>query len=228
MAQAAASAHPDARRPEPLVNIVVDHDTFTQHLVRATGGPAPQWAPRPGAVCRLGDGTPLDPASAVAAALAGAVRRVVLDSAGIVVEAGTTRRLFTGPVREVLLTQVTECTWPGCHIRVRHCQIDHITEWNNGGRTDPANANPLCGKHNHPRNPPTATASTATPTAPGTPTDPTAPKSGDQPRPPPGKLRACSVGRSPVAPGSCPDRSGRRTREIPAVRDIGRGPVASS
>ncbi len=148
MADAAASAHPEARRPEPLVNIVVDEDTLTEHLDRATSGRCDRFRPRPGAVCRLADGTPLDPAAAVTAALQGAVRRVVVDSAGVIVAAGTERRLFTGPIRDLLLTQVPECTWPGCHVRVRHCQIDHAHEWHQGGRTDPANANLLCGRHN--------------------------------------------------------------------------------
>ncbi|MEM9610760.1 MAG: HNH endonuclease signature motif containing protein, partial [Actinomycetota bacterium] len=36
----------------------------------------------------------------------------------------------------------------GCTRPVNRCDIDHHTEWHQGGRTDQANALPLCPTHN--------------------------------------------------------------------------------
>ncbi len=48
----------------------------------------------------------------------------------------------------------TECFWPGCHVPVSRCQIDHLVPFTErddgggGGRTNPGNGGPACGKHN--------------------------------------------------------------------------------
>ena len=42
----------------------------------------------------------------------------------------------------------TTCSHPGCRIPARFCQVDHIDEWANGGRTDQRNAAIECGGHN--------------------------------------------------------------------------------
>lgn len=44
----------------------------------------------------------------------------------------------------------SECYWPGCHVPVSDCQIDHLIAWadHGGGRTDPRNGGPACGRHN--------------------------------------------------------------------------------
>ena len=39
------------------------------------------------------------------------------------------------------------CIWPGCG-RTFGIQIDHTTDWQNHGVTDPDNADPLCTWHN--------------------------------------------------------------------------------
>ena len=46
-----------------------------------------------------------------------------------------------------------ECYWPGCHVNVKNCQIDHLTPYSEalnrgGGLTNPHNAGVACGKHN--------------------------------------------------------------------------------
>jgi hypothetical protein len=151
----AASSLPGRRQPEPLVNIVVDLDTLTDVIAdaaapsgsRSTRSSRPSGDPT-SRRCETADGTPLTPAEILVAALAGHVRRVVVDSAGVVVDLGRRRRLFTGPVRDAVLLSNQRCIWPGCPIPASRCQADHVTAWSQHGTTDTANGAPLCARHN--------------------------------------------------------------------------------
>lgn len=100
--------------------------------------------------CSTLDGTPVDPAEAVAHALLGHVRRVVIDRAGVVVDMGRCTRLFTGPRLLAVMIPQTTCYWPGCNVPVTHCQADHLEGFNSRtrGPTNPHNAGPACGRHN--------------------------------------------------------------------------------
>jgi hypothetical protein len=153
---AAASTPADAQRPEPLANVIVDHKTLEEHLAHALGGPKP--TPDPASFdrrrCETDTGVPLDPADVVAAVLIGQVRRVVFDSAGVVINLGRTRRVFTGGARDAVLLQHRRCLWPGCGLPARRSQIDHDNPWGSAARgpTDPANGTPLCGRHNRWKN----------------------------------------------------------------------------
>lgn len=42
----------------------------------------------------------------------------------------------------------TTCVWAGCCVPSSQCESDHLTEHTRGGRTNPGNGAPLCGKHN--------------------------------------------------------------------------------
>jgi hypothetical protein len=145
---AAAAAPADARAPEPVVNVVIDHDTFTAYTEHALGAPPPRFSPAEvdHRRCETIDGTPLDPRDVVAAALHGQVRQAVWDAAGVVTDLGRLQRLFTGVRRAVQLSG-RRCLWPGCgHL---HTQIDHLDEWfAQRGGTSTANGGPLCGRHN--------------------------------------------------------------------------------
>ena len=139
---------------ECIVNIVVDHDTFTQHL-RAALGLEPHGTvtgPARDRICRTTSGAELHPDDAVAAAIEGHVRRVVFDSAGVVVDLGRTRRLFTGAARRALDLSTEGCVWAGCHTPLRWCQGDHIQPWHRAGPTDQTNGGLLCARHNRMRN----------------------------------------------------------------------------
>ena len=145
----AASTSPDAQRPEPVVNIVVDQQTFEEH-VRATASRTRPTPPDPndfGRRCETLAGLPVDPFTALAAALVGHVRRVVMDAKGVVIDMGRTQRLFRGSARIAALFQGLRCTWPGCG-RSTRVHIDHIDEWQNDGCTDQVNAGPECSPHN--------------------------------------------------------------------------------
>ncbi|MCO8128767.1 HNH endonuclease [Acidimicrobiia bacterium EGI L10123] len=142
--------------PEPLVNIIIDQDTFEDELRRSAGlevrvDPNEDLARR----CHAMDGTPLRPAEAVAAALVGHVRRVVVDSAGTVIDLGRRQRLFTGSARDAAFLQALlrgpgglGCLWPGCDGRGRNLQVDHRDPACRGGPTNTDNSDAYCGFHN--------------------------------------------------------------------------------
>ncbi|HEY7627102.1 MAG TPA: HNH endonuclease signature motif containing protein, partial [Ilumatobacteraceae bacterium] len=132
------------------VNVIVDLPTFEHHLNRAAGidvvplDPATVHDRR----CETDTGHQLDPGDVLAAALIGRVRRVVLDSAGVVVDLGRKSRLFTGAARDAVRLGDRWCSWPGCGLRSGRCQTDHSQPWSEDGQTRPDNGGPECGHHN--------------------------------------------------------------------------------
>ena len=131
---------------EPTVNVHIDLAGLERAAVTALGGSAEPLDPTVPHRCQTADGVQLDPFDVLVAAAVGHVRRVVLDSAGVVIDMGRKQRLFTGPLREILLALERHCFWAGCHHPPR--QIDHVLPWARGGLTDAANAGPACGHHN--------------------------------------------------------------------------------
>jgi hypothetical protein len=152
-----------ARAAEPggspiVTNVVITQEAFEEQLRRFAGAepdpdrPDPHIDPRPGVRLRCAtiDGGHLDPAEAVAAALVGHVRRVVIGADGVVIDLGRRSRVFTGAAQLAVRLSSTECYWPGCHVPVSRCQIDHLRPWAGPerGRTSPDNGGPACGRHN--------------------------------------------------------------------------------
>ena len=135
---------------DPVVNLTIDHDQFEQYLRQQIDGtpvvidPASVLDRR----CETIDGVPVDPRQAVALAIIGQVRRIVINTAGVVTDAGRLRRLFTGPLREALIAISPRCIWLGCTIRAAISQIDHLQPHSDGGYTDAANAAIACQHHN--------------------------------------------------------------------------------
>jgi hypothetical protein len=153
----AAATPAGAQRPEPLVNIVIDQQTFDDEVRRICGDPTyGSDTGRAGErICRTLAGEPLHPSDAVVAAILGAVRRVVIDSQPTVIDLGRKRRCFTGASRDAALLQAAirarggaSCLWSGCDCPTGWLQIDHDIPWHRNGRTDIAHSNPLCGHHN--------------------------------------------------------------------------------
>lgn len=155
-----AAAVPDgASPPEPLVNIVVDADTFQAALTGGDRSELPAGsldrADLGNRRCQTVAGTRLAPSEAVTAALHGQVRRVVVDGASTVIDLGRRRRLFSGSARDAALLQSVlrnrerlRCDSVDCDAPSHRIQVDHDHEWNDGGRTDIANARTFCGPHN--------------------------------------------------------------------------------
>ena len=137
------------REPKPLVNIVVTQAAFERALAHAAGLPVEPIDPTKAHEldCRLTDGTPIDPATMLRHALTGFVRRVVIQSPGIITNIGRRQRLFTGPLRHAILSLVPHCGFPGCTVPARNCEVDHRHRWRHGGHTEPENGSPLCDRH---------------------------------------------------------------------------------
>lgn len=99
--------------------------------------------------CETAAGTPIHPTLLLRALLTGHVRRVVVDSTGVVTDLGRRQRLFSGSAREAAKLLARTCTHPGCGVRSRCAEIDHVDEWAGGhGATDQHNADVRCGVHN--------------------------------------------------------------------------------
>lgn len=171
---AAAAASPEGRAlPEPTTHIVIDHrslhETFTHAGITLPNGNVAathDLGDDPAAVTTLADellsdpeafrtrrcetstGSVIHPMIALRAALTGHIRRVVVDSQGVVIDYGSKQRLFTGNARQAAMLLATTCTHPGCRLPARLCEVDHITEWNDDGRTDQRNGSIKCGGHN--------------------------------------------------------------------------------
>ncbi len=148
MARAGARCGVGANGSRVVTNVLMDHETYERELARLAGADVTEGAVGDDVTCRTLDGHRLDPAEVAAASLVGHVRRIVVDADGVAVDAGRERRLFTGVARLVALIGRTDCLWPGCTRPVSRCEVDHLHEWADGGRTDQANAGPLCGRHN--------------------------------------------------------------------------------
>ena len=174
---AAAYAAPEGQRlPDVVVNLLVDDDTAHEALATAgiilpngeqvaldddgeivdedallhdlteelTDDPAAFMRRR----CETATGTPVHPSVILRALLTDHVRRVVLDSRGVIVDYGTKQRLFNGLARQAAMLLRRRCESPGCNMPADWSQIDHNIEWANGGRTDQDNTNITCGTHN--------------------------------------------------------------------------------
>lgn len=152
---AAVTAPADGRRPVPVLNVFVDHETFTGLLVEReflphrfvdpfeSGSPLAT-----GRRCETEHGDPVDPVTALQIALEGHLRFVILDDVGVPIRWGRDRRLFEGAARDAVMCLSHRCTHPGCRIPSRRSQADHTKPWSQGGRTDPGNGGPKCKKHN--------------------------------------------------------------------------------
>ncbi len=142
----AAATDPDATAAVPLVNLMLDVATLKAYLDGSTDIAVPA-DPRQRR-CETTAGTPVPPDDIVAAMIWGQVRRVVVDSAGVVINMGRRRRLFTGNAREAVLLQSSRCVVAGCAAPIHRCQADHLTEWGRHGPTDGTNGAPVCCRHN--------------------------------------------------------------------------------
>lgn len=140
IARAAAAVDPDATRPAPTLNVVYDVESFEATLRGETVDPRRYR----NVVCRTQSGRRLHRDDAVNAALVGHVRRVVTDSAGVVIDLGRRSRLFRGSARDAVMLLATACVWLGCDRPVEWCDVDHSVAWAAHGATVPRNGIPMC------------------------------------------------------------------------------------
>ena len=137
-------------RPTPDLGPMPDDDPAAADVPQDASSPAGDPDQHPGNRfrCETVDGHPIDPTEAFAESLVGKVRRAVVGWDGVVLSQSGLHTLFTGPLRHAVQLTSTRCPWPGCHISVRHCQIDHLIPRRAGGSTSPENGAPACGRHN--------------------------------------------------------------------------------
>ncbi len=107
-----------------------------------------QWCDPDRYRCSTLDGVPLEPVEQFFSSLVNHVRRVVINSRGVVIDLGRKARLFTGSARLAAQLQHPHCIWPGCDTPTSRCEVDHLYDHARGGPTNPANGAPLCGFHN--------------------------------------------------------------------------------
>ncbi len=167
----AAAISDGGKAPDPLVNIVCDERTLDEAFTRAgmllpggsrldvdeLGAVVADWMHDqitidPASLldrrCETSTGIVVPPILAVQAALTGHVRRVVVDSAGVITDLGRKQRLFTGSNRVAAKLLHRRCGHPGCDIAATFADVDHIDGWAaDEGRTDQHNADVRCGKH---------------------------------------------------------------------------------
>jgi hypothetical protein len=147
----------NGKRPEPLVNFVIDPTTGLESLVRhgmLELDETEEEAATPGDIdplrrrCATTTGTPVHLDVVVRAMIHGNVRRVIVDTHDVVINLGRTQRLFTGKARDTAQLLAVRCGHRGCDVPSQFCDIDHLDEWAaHGGHTDQTNALPLCGVH---------------------------------------------------------------------------------
>ena len=75
------------------------------------------------------------------------LRRLVLDSEGVVIDFGRRRRLLSPQARRALEARDKHCVWPGCDRPPRWCDTHHRREWRLGAPTSVEESALLCGRH---------------------------------------------------------------------------------
>ena len=130
LARRASSAPPGARKPAPLVTVLVGYESFA------------------GRICELADGTVLAPGDVAALLDRAVIERAVFDGPARVMEIGE-QRFFTGALRRAIQLRDRTCTHEWCDRPADQCDVDHKLPWEWGGRTAAHNGRIYCPFHNH-------------------------------------------------------------------------------
>ena len=99
--------------------------------------------------CEFDDGQPVPPTTVRRLLCNGRIVPIVIDSNGVVLNAGREQRLANQQQRRALRAMYRTCAFPGCDVGFNRCEIHHIIEFELGGRTDLADLLPLCCRHHH-------------------------------------------------------------------------------
>jgi hypothetical protein len=118
-----------------------------EEMARRFAGAKPQPFDIDDYCCSTIDGNPVDPYEAFADSVVNKIRRIVVDAAGVVTDMGRARS-FTGLARDAVRITGRECFWIGCWVPATLCETDHTHPYQGGGRTNPGNGAPGCGRHN--------------------------------------------------------------------------------
>ncbi|MDK8763753.1 HNH endonuclease [Corynebacterium sp. MSK218] len=108
-------------------------------------GPAPDLGD---IVVQLSNGAKITGAELIERELAEEGLVMLVDRVKGPVELHRTQRLASDKQRTMAIGEQPTCAWDSCLCGADYAQIHHITEWRNGGDTNPENLTPLCEYHN--------------------------------------------------------------------------------
>ncbi len=129
MAVRSAAMPPGARKPRPLISVLVGYETFA------------------GRTCELFNATIVTPGQVAALLEDADIERIVFDGPSRVLDVGATQRFFTGATRRAIEIRDSECIEPGCDTPAHRCEADHLTPFTEGGPTIQANGGMRCPRH---------------------------------------------------------------------------------
>ncbi|MEO6988810.1 MAG: HNH endonuclease [Aquihabitans sp.] len=132
MAARSATMPADGRPPSPLFSVLIDDKTALR-------------------VCELVGGTVISPQLLASWITQADFERVIFDTPNRVIELGLRTRFFTGGLRRAIELRDRHCTFPGCSVPAKHCEVDHIIEYSQGGVTTQQNGRLRCPTHNRQR-----------------------------------------------------------------------------
>ena len=95
------------------------------------------------------DGTALSADAVLGLAGEADLYPTVVNSLGVVLQLGRTRRLASPGQTMALVARDGGCSFPGCDRPPEWCQRHHVEDWASGGRTDLRNLTLLCAFHHH-------------------------------------------------------------------------------
>jgi hypothetical protein len=81
----------------------------------------------------------------------GTWRRLVTDEMGVLRDYGRTRYRPPADLANFVRARDRECVFPTCTRRADTCDLDHRTEWANGGHTNEPNIDLVSPRHHHAR-----------------------------------------------------------------------------
>lgn len=105
--------------------------------------------PHTAGVCEFDDGTPVPPSSVRRMVCNGTVVPIIVDTNGVVLDAGREQRLANRHQRRALRAMYATCAFHGCDVAFNRCEIHHLHPWELGGPTDLDQLLPLCSRHHH-------------------------------------------------------------------------------
>ena len=73
--------------------------------------------------------------------------RIVFGPDGEIIDVGRRTRVIPTALRRALIARDRHCTWKGCDLDARWCDVHHHIAWADGGKTDATNCRLLCRFH---------------------------------------------------------------------------------
>jgi hypothetical protein len=95
----------------------------------------------------LSDGTSLSPGELRRLACSAELIPVVLGRDSTILDVGFAHRLAPAALRHAVGLRDGGCAFPGCSAPLEHCDIHHVTPWQEGGATTLSNLVALCRSH---------------------------------------------------------------------------------